>query len=619
MANTSSKDVAEALRFTPGVFIQPPTGQRGEPGIGIRGYSVTQVGLFIDGIPVNSIYDRQTDWGQFASFGVSEISVSKGYTSPIYGMNTIGGAVNIITSKPKDKLEINAKYDFITNNENRAAVSVGTNLGKYYAQLSYSFTGRNSYNLSNNFTPTPYQGSGEKRNSYYKNHTLRVKVGYEPNENHEYSLNFIYQKGEKGGMLNANGGGRFWQWPNYDKITAYILGNSRLSEKLSLNSRIYMDRFYNNLQMLGGNGANNTITANGFRGLSTYDDYAVGGIFTLGYDFDENKKLKVGLNLKSDMTNHTDKPLPGATGTNDNESFKDLSTSIFAEYTQRINQTFRFAVNGSYDRNDLLSVKTDEVKDTSAKHLQGFTLQAIGYAYVNEYVALYANIGQKSKLPTLKDRFSETWGSRVPNPNILPESAINYELGTQIEYDTGKITFALFYNDMRNMMITASMPNSACSAGRDCVRLENAKEGYAYGGEISIAQSFFDEKLRFNANYTYTQKKATNPDGTSYGVDGSRILDYPNHIANASLIVAPIKQFDLIALATFQSKQWYVLDNIYSQNNDIFLIDLKANYHVIKDLTLSLGAYNLLDRNYYYGSGYYQAGRRILAGIEYKF
>lgn len=34
------------------------------------------------------------------------ILVSKGYTSVLYGPNTLGGAVNIITKKPTDKLEL---------------------------------------------------------------------------------------------------------------------------------------------------------------------------------------------------------------------------------------------------------------------------------------------------------------------------------------------------------------------------------------------------------------------------------------------------------------------------------------------------------------------------------
>lgn len=600
------------------MFYQPSSNSRGEPSIGIRGYSTTHIGLFIDGIPMHSIYDRQSDWSQFSSFGISEIAISKGYTSPIYGMNTLGGAVNIITQKPKDKLEIQARYTFVSNNENQAGVSVGGNHGIVYYQLLYSYTNRDSYNLSRSFVPTPYQAKGEKQNSYYTNHTLRAKLGFEPNENHEYSLNFIYQKGEKGGMLDANNGGRFWEWPHYDKITAYVLGNSALSEKLSLNSRVYYDRFYNQLKMLGRFNSDGSVTGNP-RGQSIYDDYSLGGIFTLAYDFDESKKLKFGLNLKNDNINHTDKPLPGASGTNDNDKISDFSTSVFAEYSQVFNHIFRASINGSYDRNDLLHTEFAEATDTRIQHLQGWTLQGIVYASVSDYATLYANVGKKSKLPTLKDRFSSTWGQRVANPNISPESALNYELGLNFERNLSKASIAVFYNDINNMLISVGLPNDTCSAGNNCVRLENAKEGYAYGAEIGVSQGFFDKALLLSANYSYTQRKATNTNGSSYGVDGSRILDYPNHIANASIILSPIKQFDFIAQGTFQSKQWYVNNAVYNQNKDIFLLDIRANYRPIQSLQLSLGAYNLLDRNYYYSSGYYMAGRRIMAGVEYKF
>lgn len=626
IANTASNDVASALRYTPGVFYQPPAAGRGEPMLGIRGFSTIHIGLFIDGIPVHSIYDRQSDWSQFSTFGISQIDISKGYTSPVYGMNTLGGAVNIITSKPKDKLEINARYGFVSNNENQAALSIGSNLGKVYYQLSYAYTDRDSLPLSAKFTPTLYQDKGDMLNSNYKNHTLRAKLGLNPNENHEYSLNLIYQKGEKGGMFDANTGGRYWNWPHYDKTTLYLLGDSKFGDRLSLNTRLYYDRFYNQLNMLGGLAQGGGITNSGFRGISIYDDYSLGLIETLNIAFDEHKNLKVGLNLKNDNIDHDDKPLPGATGTNDNDKIRDLSTSLFAEYAQTLNSIFRFAINGSYDRNDFLSHSSTKSRDTSLKHLQGWTLQGIVYASLNDYFTLYANVGKKSKLPTLKDRYGSTWGTRVPNPNITTESAINYELGTMFEYESTKLSLAVFYNDINNMIISVADSTNSCPNGNNCNRLENAKEGYSYGAEVSLKQGFLEDKINFGINYSYVERKATNTAGTSYGVDGSRILDYPNHIANATLVISPIKQIDLIGLATFQSKQYYSVGGnrnspptAYGQNNDIFLLDVKANYRPIEPLQLSLGAFNLLDKNYFYGSGYYMAGRRVMASVEYKF
>ncbi|WP_241993672.1 TonB-dependent receptor [Helicobacter sp. MIT 05-5293] len=641
IANSSSNNIAEALRFTPGMFYEPAAGSRGEPSIGIRGYSSTHIGLFIDGIPVHSVYDRQTDWSQFSSFGISEIDISKGYTSPIYGMNTLGGAVNIITSKPKDKLEIDARYGFVANNENQVNLSVGTNMGKWYAQASYAYTDRDSLNLSHNFKTTQLQPTkSDKINSNYTNHTLRAKVGWEPNENHEYSLNVIYQKGEKGGMISANGtSANLWDWPNYDKTTVYLLGNSYFTDKLSLNSRLYYDSFYNNLTVKGAWDGSSINKIDKWAGakidtnnpyVSIYDDWALGGIFTLGYEFDERKNLKVGLNLRSDT--HKDettyKCANGVSDCNENDpmdintKLSDFSTSIFAEYTQRVSQLFRFALNGSYDRNDMLKAVVKNTDDKTYS-MQGWTLQGIAYADLSDWAILHLNIGKKSKLPTLKERYSTTWGNRTPNPNLAPESALNYEIGANFDYQSTKASIAVFYNDINDMLISVEDTSNSCNEGSNCTKLTNAKEGYSYGAEIALNQGFWQDRINLGINYSYVQRKATNKDGTSYGVDGSRILDYPNHIANVTFLINPWKPLDVIANATYQSPQWYTSGKgasmTYAQNNDIFLLDLKLNYRVINGLQLSLGAYNLLDRNYYYGAGYYMAGRRVFASIEYKF
>lgn len=629
IANSGAQNVAEALRHTQGVFIQSPSGPRGEPTIGIRGYSTIHIGLFVDGIPVHSIYDRQTDWAQFSSFGVSEISVSKGYTSPLYGANTLGGSVNVITSKPLDKLELYGGYTFISNNEHRLKAQVGSNLGQWYFQIGYDFTDRKSLNLSSRFKPTQVQPHTTKIGSNYTNHTLRAKVGFTPNENHEYSLNFIYQKGDKGGLIGASGTSQnLWEWPQYDKITLYVLGNSRFNDMVSLNTKLYYDSFYNILKVVGawnGSSIGNTQWAQSkitpsTPYTSTYDDYSLGLIETVDFTFGDNIDFKFGVNLKQDNHRNTNERTTTNNGfVKEKDDQRDISTSIFAEYAQRISW-FRFALSGSYDRNDMLKVISKNTSDKTYS-LQGWTLQGILYFDINDYWTIYLNAGKKSKLPTLKDRYSETWGNRVPNPNLAPESAINYEIGTTFEWESTKFSAAVFYNDIREMLIAVAA--TGCSAENDCKKLINAKEGYSYGVEVGLSQGFLDDKITLGANYTFTERKTTNAKGSSYGVDGSRILDYPNHIFNFSFMTTPVRFFDIIAYLTYQSPQWDVdSNNNYVKNNHIWLVDLKVNLRPIEsvpDFQLSLGAYNLFDKNYYYGSDYYQAGRRILLGVEYKY
>lgn len=633
ISNNGANDITAALRHTPGVFYQGIHNsgiQRAESSISLRGFSGSYVGFFIDGIPVSATYGR-TDWGQFSAFGISEISVSKGYTSPVYGMNTLGGAVNMVTQKPTRELEITAKYNFVSNNENRYAISIGQNFGKVYYQLSYAFTDRDSYNLSHNFTPTDYQARGERRNSYYKNHTIRAKVGFEPNENHEYSLNLIYQKGQKGGMLNTQQASNFWKWPNYDKLTAYIIGNSKFSDKLSLNSRIYYDSFYNKLRMMGlslpyAQGDVNTNA--GYRGNSTYDDYTIGGIFTLGYDFDVDKKLKVGLNLKHNKHQSKDRDSAGVSATKDEGLLKEISTSVFTEYAQALNDTLRFALSASYDRNDMIKTYVWENRGSSGNnanyvlydknlHLQGWSLQGVLYTQLNDYTTMHLNIGKKLRLPDLGSRYSQSMGGRVRNPNLDPESIINYEIGSNFEYEATKAFVALYYQDINNIHI--DVPTTGCynSTATSCVQARNGKEGFSYGGEIGFSQGILDV-LNISANYSYVQRQVTNKSLTSYAT-GARILNYPNHIANANITLTPMKQLDFIATASYQSAMWVANSGTYSRNNDVFLLDIRLNYRPINALEFSLGLYNALDRNYYYGVGNYMPGRRILAGVEYRF
>lgn len=615
IANTASKSVDEAIRFMPGVFIQPAAGSRGEPSINIRGYGTTQLGLFIDGIPVYSIYDRQTDFSQFSTYDISEIAISKGYTSPVFGINTMGGAINVITSKPKNKLEVRASYGIVTNgsllykmsaNEHRVGLSVGGNTGKFYYQASYSFTDRDSLNTSHSFTPTAYYPTKTIPNSYYKNHTVKAKVGFEPNENHEYSINLIYQKGDKGGLISANDDSRgVWNWPNYDKTTVYILGKSRFSEKIGLDSRIYWDNFYNKLI--------------GPSFQSVYNDHSLGIIEALNIAFDSKKELKLGVNLRYNYTYNPNYNIAGLYTYTD--SYQDFTSSEFIQYAQSINDTFRFMISGSYDRVDTVKAIKESKKVGYKNDPSGFSLQGIMFADWDSFNTTHINVGQKTNLPTLKDRYGTPWGARIANPNLKSESAINYEIGHSFENESTRVSVAVFFNHLTNMVVTSTGWSGCASPdSRDgCSKLINVNQGYSYGGELSIRQGLFANRLVLGANYTYIQKHTDYQSSATERTTYNRILTYPNHNANAYVSLMPIKAFDVNVYASYQSPQWSYTGGSYAYINDIFLMDIKANYRPTKAIELSLGTYNLLDRNYYYGSYYYQAGRRIYASVAYSF
>lgn len=107
---------------------------------------------------------------------------------------------------------------------------------------------------------------------------------------------------------------------------------------------------------------------------------------------------------------------------------------------------------------------------------------------------MYGTIGKKDNVPTIKDKYSTTWGERVPNPKLRTESAVNFELG--INYyplDELSLSLAGFYNNLTDMIVSESLPDNTYSAGGgDCYRLVNKPNGNAWGIEGGIEYTIMD-------------------------------------------------------------------------------------------------------------------------------
>ena len=98
MQKNEIKRLSEVAYSTPGVYVDKK-GPRAEQSIQVRGFDARRVPLFIDGIPVYVPYDGNSDFGRFTTFDLSRIDISKGSSSVLYGPNTMGGAINLITKK----------------------------------------------------------------------------------------------------------------------------------------------------------------------------------------------------------------------------------------------------------------------------------------------------------------------------------------------------------------------------------------------------------------------------------------------------------------------------------------------------------------------------------------
>ncbi|UWN48159.1 Vitamin B12 transporter BtuB [Alcanivorax sp. ALC70] len=201
MARFNRTDVSQALELLPGVNTVM-MGGRSERLINVRGFDSRQVPLFIDGVPVYVPYDGNIDLSRLTTYDVAEISLSKGYTSLLAGPNTLGGAINVVSRRPRLGTEAEAGYgmsfdDRFSHNAWDSHANVGTNQGLWYAQVGGSIRDQDYFPLAGDFEATADEDGGRRENSQYTDRKLSLRLGFTPNASDEYVFSYYKQDGEK--------------------------------------------------------------------------------------------------------------------------------------------------------------------------------------------------------------------------------------------------------------------------------------------------------------------------------------------------------------------------------------------------------------------------------------
>ena len=136
MTSRNVQTVNEAIRYTGSVDVDTYGNETRFDWINIRGFDQSTYGLYRD----NSRWQSGSVSGQIDPYLIQEVDIVKGPSSVLYGQNTPGGLVNLVTKRPpsRDLREVVLSYGSF--NRMQAALDLGGPLdpdGKY----RYRFTG----------------------------------------------------------------------------------------------------------------------------------------------------------------------------------------------------------------------------------------------------------------------------------------------------------------------------------------------------------------------------------------------------------------------------------------------------------------------------------------------
>ncbi|CAL63548.1 TonB dependent receptor [Herminiimonas arsenicoxydans] len=612
MNDFNRETVVDALDLLPGVSTTGG-GQRNERMFYVRGFDSRQVPVFIDGIPVYVSYDGYVDLARFTTYDIASIEVAKGFSSVLYGPNTLGGAVNLVSRRPVKTFEGNIGVgvhanDRLNSNGSSTNINLGTNQGMWYAQLGLSYLDKSAYTMSRDFRPVAAQPDRERRNAYSTDKKINLKVGLTPNATDEYALNYVNQKGEKGSppyagtAINPN----YWKWPAWDKESLYFISNTVIGQDAYIKVRAFYDKFTNRLNAFD-DARYATVTKNSSF-YSFYDDYSYGGSVEYGNKLSPFNTLKVALHLKEDF--HREHNLGEPV-----QNYRDRTTSISVEDTHKLTDKLDLLTGASYDkRNGKEAQEYDKtrglynfpVRDTSA-----FNPQAGLIYHLSDTGNAYLTVARKSRMPTIKNRYSGGLGTTIPSPDLNVERAINYQFGIS-EKLTAKtrVDASVFYSDVTDMMQSIEVPGTVCNNGNLCKQMQNIGKVSIKGIELSM-DSAVTRTLDLGGSYTYVER-----DNKS---DPAKLLtEVPAHKLVAYAKWAAMPKLNVIANAEYNSRR-YTNDTGTRVAAGFTLVNAKLSYALQKDVTLEAGVNNMFDRNYAYTEGFYEEGRNFFANLNYRF
>lgn len=611
-----SKDgLGEALNLIPGVATTTGAGNRNESLISIRGFDRYQVPLLMDGIRLYLPADNRIDFDRFLTPDLSEIQVSKGYVSVLNGPDGMGGAINLVTRKPVKPLEGEVRVSAALAgggeyNGNTVYANLGGKQDRFYFQVSAQQRDVDTWRLSRDFTPTVAEDGGKRDHTSKNDRRFSLKAGFTPNASDEYSLNFVTQSGEKHGIGAVTGTSAIsaWDWPKWDTSSLYFLSQTRLGEKTWLKAKAYYNEFKNDLVAY----TNVALTAKNW--TSTYDDNAKGVSLELGTDAFAGQTLKTALHYRRDE--HAEWQLTHATG--------------FAEPRQTtIEDTLSLALEDTWHVTRALDlvggISRDIRRSKQAQEYAGNALfnQPIADSHATNYQAaaiwrysgsgkLHASASDRTRFPTMSDRFSSRFGGAVSNPWLKPERALNLEVGVADTLWPGvRGEAAIFHNKVRDAIQYVPIVYNGTNLNQN----RNVGTATFRGVEFGLSAQV-TRQLEIGGNYSWIDTELNAPSDPSL-----RLTTTPQNKGFLYARWTPVEALTVIPSLEAAGTRWSTkaVGSGYVKTGAYELLNLKLEYRLHRDWDISLTARNLLDKNYQLVDGYPQEGRNFLLSTRFQF
>ena len=605
-----AQTVAEALEFIPGVDVR--TGGKGQAFVNIRGFEQEDVKILIDGVPAHESYFGTLDLSLIPVDSISKISVTKGASSVLYGANTMGGVINIITKKggKKPVTELTTSFgDYDTRNY---IVNHGAERGNFNYWLTYSYRESDGFRLSSDFDKnnrhtgieTGYNEDGGKRDlSDYIKRNINAKIGYEPEEHTKIYLAFNYHNNERGCPSEYD---RYWEFSEWNQWHINLVGEKRINEMLTVKARIFYVDHDDTLTDVSWD----TVHTTGRKWFekNAYDDYSTGGELHTSFDFGRYSFIRAGFSYIRDNHKQREfldddcKPVQRGwadPGWQEQEKYEADTYTFALEDEIMATDRLSFVLGVSYDYFDPKKAYNQPLPDS----IDTVNPQAGVVFHFTDDTSLHASVGKKTRFPQLKELYSENAGG---NPNLDPQKTISCEIGgSHIFNESIRCSMAYFYNDIDDMIESVERDNERVYVNIGETRIE--------GIEVAVNMRITNS-LQAGINYTYlsTIDKESNRE----------MEERPRHRLNTDIRYRfPFGLTAYLQTSYTQRQFEYDRDGEKRKYPDFFLVNLGIDQNLGSFMGINSKLFarvkNITDKDY--DEGHPMPGMNFLAGLTMRY
>lgn len=556
----STQNLSEALAQAPGMKIRESGGVGSDMQLMMDGFTGKHIKIFIDGVPQE---------GVGSSFGLNNIPVNyaerievyKGVVPVGFGTDAIGGVINIITKKNRNKWFLDASYSYGSFNTHKSYVNFGQT---FRSGLTYEINVFQNYSDNNYYVDTPVKdfttGAINKKkiehvkrfHDTYHNEAVIGKIGFVDKKWADrlmfgFTYSHMYKDIQTGVRQEMVFGGKYRKgysiMPSLDyrKRDFFVRGldvvltanyNKNMTNNVDTSSYEYNWRGeMRPLRMPGEQSYQNTRSDNNNWNGTLTANYRIGKAHTFTFNHVINAFRRSNQSLLNEDSEAN--AIPKETRKNiSGLSYRLMPTehwnlSVFGKY---YNQFIAGPVATS-------SAQDDYIRTTNSVSAMGYG--AAGTYFILKSLQAKLSYEKAYRLPTNEEMFGDE-DLETGDISLRPENSDNVNLNLSYNETFGKhsvyVEGGLIYRNTKDYIQRNISDLSGGKYGATYVnhgRVEtkgyNISVRYGFANWVSVGGNFTQMNVRDNVK---TVTSGTNQESLTYG---ARMPNLPYQFANSDV------------------------------------------------------------------------------------